>query len=137
VLNLILFCSFCYQRYSWVLARREPSALWKTEMTVMSSSIWSYMLMAFKYVVRVNVVVVRVVAEKLGAWEKEVSCSQSHSSLPWDQGPSFPGDTPQKCHFTLGFCMLNVSIAGCPQHHVNDHDKIHLKFHRRNHWQMD
>jgi hypothetical protein len=24
-------------------------------------------------------------------------------------------DTPQKCHFTLGFCMLNVSIAGCPK----------------------
>jgi hypothetical protein len=23
-------------------------------------------------------------------------------------------DTPQKCHFTLGFCILNFSIAGCP-----------------------
>jgi hypothetical protein len=23
-------------------------------------------------------------------------------------------DTPQKCHFTLGFCMLNFLIAGCP-----------------------
>jgi hypothetical protein len=22
-------------------------------------------------------------------------------------------DTPQKCHFTLGFCMLNFLIAGC------------------------
>jgi hypothetical protein len=25
------------------------------------------------------------------------------------------GDTPQKCHFTLGFCMLNFSVEGCPQ----------------------
>jgi hypothetical protein len=23
-------------------------------------------------------------------------------------------DTPQKCHFTLGFCMLNFSIVGSP-----------------------
>jgi hypothetical protein len=23
-------------------------------------------------------------------------------------------DTPQKCHFTLGFCMLNFSFEGCP-----------------------
>jgi hypothetical protein len=23
-------------------------------------------------------------------------------------------DTPQKCHFTLEFCMLNFLIAGCP-----------------------
>ena len=38
--------------------RREPSALRKTETTtVMSSSMLSFMLMAFKYVVRVNVVV--------------------------------------------------------------------------------
>jgi hypothetical protein len=22
-------------------------------------------------------------------------------------------------------------------YHINDHDKIHLKFHHRNHWQMD
>jgi hypothetical protein len=31
---------------------------------------------------------------------------QSWTSIPWD--------TPQKCHFTLGFCMLTFSIAGCP-----------------------
>ena len=24
-------------------------------------------------------------------------------------------DTPQKCRFTLGFCMLNFSIVGCPK----------------------
>jgi hypothetical protein len=24
-------------------------------------------------------------------------------------------DTPQKCHFTQGFCILNFSIAGCPR----------------------
>jgi hypothetical protein len=24
-------------------------------------------------------------------------------------------DTPQKCHFTLGFCMLKFSIVGCPR----------------------
>jgi hypothetical protein len=24
-------------------------------------------------------------------------------------------DTPQKCHFTLGFCMLIFSIPGCPR----------------------
>ncbi len=23
-------------------------------------------------------------------------------------------DTPQKCHFTLGFCKGNFSISGCP-----------------------
>ena len=27
-------------------------------------------------------------------------------------------DTPQKCHFTLEFCKLNFSIAGCPRGHV-------------------
>jgi hypothetical protein len=24
-------------------------------------------------------------------------------------------DTPQKCHFTLGFCTLTFLIAGCPK----------------------
>jgi hypothetical protein len=27
-------------------------------------------------------------------------------------------DTQQKCHFTLGFCMLNFSIVGCPSIYV-------------------
>ena len=32
---------------------------------------------------------------------------------------SAPGDTPQKCHFTLGFCMLKFSaLRGVPSQAV-------------------
>jgi hypothetical protein len=34
-----------------------------------------------------------------------------------------PKDTPQKCHFTLGFCILNFSIMGCPSPRVDTRDK--------------
>jgi hypothetical protein len=32
-----------------------------------------------------------------------------------NQVPDDERDTPKKCNFTLGFCMLNFSIAGCPK----------------------
>jgi hypothetical protein len=54
-------------------------------------------------------------------WELGKKCpalSHIYSSLPRPSDQASQGDTPQKCHFTLGFCILNVSIAGCPQEHL-------------------
>jgi hypothetical protein len=38
----------------------------------------------------------------------------SFFTLLWDLSTRAVRDTPQKCHFTLEFCILNFSIAGCP-----------------------
>ncbi len=53
--------------------------------------------------------------------QEESGCNSAHE-LGWNtcqqatkrHGDASIWDTPQKCHFTLGFYMLNFLIVGCP-----------------------